>query len=51
MVRDLRLADEEDELEVEGPVKAIPEPTPLVNVPAKESDVLIVEAPLVKRGS
>jgi hypothetical protein len=49
VVRALKMADEEDELKAEKPVKAIPEPTPLVNVPIKELDAQAIKAPLVKK--
>jgi hypothetical protein len=49
VVRALVLADEEDELEVEEPVTATLEPTPLVEASAEESDIQVVEAPVVKR--
>jgi hypothetical protein len=39
VVRALKLAGEEDESEAEKHVKATPEPTPLVKVPAEESDI------------
>jgi hypothetical protein len=48
VARALKLADEE-ELEAEMPVKAVVEPTPLVPVPAEESDVQVIKAPLVKK--
>jgi hypothetical protein len=37
------------ELDVEKPVEATPKQTPNVEVPAEESDVQVVEAPLVKK--
>jgi hypothetical protein len=49
VARVLKLADEEDELEAKTSVKAVAEPTTLVSVPAEESDVQVIEAPLVKK--
>jgi hypothetical protein len=48
VVRALRLADEE-ESDAEKTVEATPEQTPLAKVPAEESDVQVIEAPLVKK--
>jgi hypothetical protein len=48
VVRALRLADKE-ESDVEKTVEATPEQTPLSKVPADESDVQVIEAPLVKK--
>jgi hypothetical protein len=48
VVKALRLADEE-ESGAERPVEATPEQTPFVKVPAEESDIQVIEAPLVKK--
>jgi hypothetical protein len=48
VARALKLADKE-ELEIKKPAEAVPEPTPLVVVPTEESDVQVIEAPLVKK--
>jgi hypothetical protein len=48
VVRALRLADKE-ESDVEKTVEATPEQTPLSKVPVDESDVQVIEAPLVKK--
>jgi hypothetical protein len=49
VVKALVLADKEDELEVEEPATATLAPTPLVRASAEESDIQVVEAPIVKR--
>jgi hypothetical protein len=48
VVRALRLANEE-ESDAERPVKATPEQTPLVEAPTEESNVQVIEAPLIKK--
>jgi hypothetical protein len=48
VARVLKLADEE-ESEAEMPIGSIAEPTPLVLVPTKKSDVQVIKAPLAKR--
>jgi hypothetical protein len=47
VVRALKLADEESD--VQKPVEATPKQTYLAKVHAKESDVQVIEAPLVKK--
>jgi hypothetical protein len=48
VARVLKLADEEDELEVEKPTRAVAKPTTRVLAPAEES-IEVIEAPLVKK--